>query len=564
MPLTLTGGARMGPLISVEDLRIGFVQGKALRAAVDGVSLCIAPGETLGLVGESGSGKSLTARAILGLTPPGAVQMAGRVMWQPPSAQPMDIARLPPNGPAIRALRGNRIAMIFQEPMASLSPVHTIGAQVATILRQHSDLRPRAIAEKVVDLLGSVGLPRPSQIARSYPHEVSGGMRQRAMIAMAISCDPDLLICDEPTTALDATTETLIMALLQDLQARRHMAMLFISHNIALVGQVADRVVVMKDGGIVEQGRTAQVLETPTQGYTRMLLDAVPRLDGQSATPRPEPERRAPLVRIAGLTKTFKGRSGFLQSAQPVQALAGIDLDIYPGETLALVGESGSGKSTLARCLMAAMPATSGVIEMRGAVGSRDVTALRGAARKAHWREVQMVFQDPFTSLNPRMTVLQCLAEPLRNFGIAVGRDAQTRVATMLGRVGLDPDMMYRYPHAFSGGQRQRICIARALIVEPVLVVGDEPVSALDVAVAAQIVDLFHRLKQDLGLTYLLITHDLAMVQKTADRVAVMHGGRLVEVGQTDRVFANPQADYTRQLLDAVPRLPARSLEVTG
>lgn len=549
----------MTDLLTINNLAIGFGKGDSAFKAVDGVSLSLAAKETIGLVGESGSGKSLTARAILGLTPPGAQRLSGEIVFRPKVGTPKEITALKPHGSAIRAIRGNQIAMIFQEPMASLSPVHTIGTQIATTLREHTDLGSRAVADRVIELLDQVRLPHPKALARQYPHELSGGMRQRAMIAMALSCNPVLLICDEPTTALDATTEAKIVELLQDLKERHDMAMLFLSHNIGLVANVSDRVLVMQQGRIVEEGRAARVLTAPQHPYTKMLLAAAPRLTtapserGQRVRPQPT----EPLVTLTGVSKVFAGRGGLFKKRSLTQAVTDVSFTLHQGETLALVGESGSGKTTTARMIMAAHPPTSGRIELRRPDKSFvSIPALRGAARKTIWRDVQMVFQDPYTSLNPRMTVGQILAEPLRNFGLAADGRIDERITEMLTKVGLDPAARHRFPHAFSGGQRQRIGIARALIVEPKLVIADEPVAALDVAIAAQVMSLFNELKRALGLTYLLITHDLSLVQKNADRVAVMQQGRLVELGATHEIFAAPQHAYTKELLAAVPRLP--------
>lgn len=597
-------------LLSIKDLTVGFDKDRQFIPIIQQLNLAIAPGETLGIVGESGSGKSMTARAIMGLLAPGLRVEKGDIVYHDLKDKSHAIHKLKQHGRAMRDLRGREIAMVFQEPMASLSPVHTIGVQITTTLLQHTDLNKKQAAERAVELLDDVGMAKPHDVARQYPHKLSGGMRQRAMIAMALSCAPRLLICDEPTTALDVTTEAQIVDLLQDLQAKHGTAIMFISHNIALVAEMSQRVIVMDKGCAVEAAPTIDLLARPQHPYTQRLLASMPALakpgetlsTSQIATSHrksiqkgyeiisnkeqyraanlaanresfhqvqpfiTEPDHLTDdttLLKVKGLTKNFPITAGILQrKVGSVDAVKQVDLTLIRGETLALVGESGSGKSTTAKLLMGAYPVSSGQIDMRQDDGSfKDITALKGADRKALWRDMQLIFQDPYMSLNPRMTVRELINEPLHNFGLETGKKADERIAELLTLVGLEPSMMDRYPHAFSGGQRQRLGIARALAVRPKIIIGDEPVSALDVSVAAQVLDLFNELKTKLGLTYLLITHDLSVVRHSADRVAVMYQGRIVEQNKTDALFDNPQHPYTKLLLSSIPKIVQTPIE---
>lgn len=597
-------------LLSIQNLTVGYDKDRVFIPLIKELNLEIAPGETLGIVGESGSGKSMTARAIMGLLAAGLRIDQGDIVYHDGAGNAHSIAGLKRNGKAIRALRGKEMAMVFQEPMASLSPVHTIGAQIATTLLQHTDLNKKQAANRAIELLDDVGMAKPAEVARQYPHRLSGGMRQRAMIAMALSCAPKLLICDEPTTALDVTTEAQIVDLLQDLQTRHRTAIMFISHNIALVSEMSQQLIVMDKGQAVETASTKALLAQPKHPYTQRLLASMPALakpgeilsvssktqsgdkslqkgyeiianKDQYRAENLETNRKrfkdvAPIIikpqittqddvllKIEGLTKSFPIKSGILQRhAGSVDAVKDVELALLKGETLALVGESGSGKSTTAKLIMGAYPVTSGSIMMNQNDGTmRNITDLKGADRKALWRDMQLIFQDPYMSLNPRMTVRELINEPLHNFGLEKGRKAQARIAELLTLVGLEPSMMDRYPHAFSGGQRQRLGIARALAVRPKIIIGDEPVSALDVSVAAQVLDLFNDLKQKLGLTYLLITHDLSVVRHSADRVAVMYQGRIVEQNETEALFDSPQHPYTKLLLSSIPKVVQKPIE---
>ncbi|MFB7473509.1 ABC transporter ATP-binding protein [Kitasatospora sp. NPDC056184] len=507
--------------------------------AVDGVGFELAAGDTLGLVGESGSGKSTTALALLHMLPAG-----GRITGGSVELAGQDLAALPES--ALRAVRGRRIAMVFQDPMSSLNPVLTVGKQLDEALRAHGthpDKRGRAA--RALELLDLVGIPDAAGRLRDHPHQFSGGQRQRIMIALALANDAEVLVADEPTTALDPTVQQQILRLLTRINRETGTALVVISHDLGVIAQTCRRLLVMRHGRIVESGDTAEVLTAPQHPYTKQLLAAVPRLEAPSeaaANSAPGPE---PLLTVTGLRKTYGPRR------RAVTALDGVDLVLHPGETLGLVGESGSGKSTLARALVQVHAPSGGEIRFRG----REFG--RGGERAAR-REVQLVFQDPYASLNPRMTAGQIVAEPLIAHGLGDRAARRRRVADLLEQVGLDPDSADRHPRAFSGGQRQRIGIARALAPEPSVLICDEPVSALDVSVQAQVLDLLARLQRDLGLALLFIAHDLAVVRQVSHRIAVMHRGRIVETGPADRVVTAPEHPYTAELLAAVPRLDAR------
>ena len=507
-------------MLAVRDLSVALPPGADRALAVDGVSLTVSAGEIVCVVGESGSGKSVMAGAILGLLPRG-LRPSGAIGFEG-----ADLLRATPA--AMRAVRGARIGMVFQEPMTALNPVMRVGEQVAEVFRVHG-LAP---GNRVAALLEAVGLPDPGRLLRAYPHTLSGGQRQRVVIAMALALEPALLIADEPTTALDVTTQKQVLALIRDVQRRRGMGVLFITHDFGVVAEIADRVAVMRHGVVVEQGAAADVLARPQHPYTQALIAAVP---GASRTPR-LPVTAPLLLRLTDVGRAFG----------TVQAVDGVSLDIRRGETLGVVGESGSGKSTLARCVVGLVPADRGSIVYDG-------TELRGLSR-AGWapmrRRIGMVFQDPFASLNPRRTVGAIVAEGLRAHRVP---DLDARVAALLARVHLDPGAARRYPHEFSGGQRQRIGIARALALEPELLIADEPVSALDVSVQAGILALLEELRMELGLAMLFITHDLRVAAQVCDRVAVMQSGRVVETGFTQEVFARPAHSYTRTLLASVP-----------
>ncbi|MBL6458138.1 ABC transporter ATP-binding protein [Belnapia sp. T6] len=521
------------PLLSLRGVSVRLPRGADREFALQDVDLDLAAGEILCVVGESGSGKSLTATAILGLLPaPRVTLAAGQILFEGE-----DLARLQPA--RLRAIRGARIGMIFQEPMTALNPLMPIGRQIAEVLEEHGGDTGR-----VTGLLEEVGIPDPPAAARAYPHELSGGQRQRAMIAMALAMEPRLLIADEPTTALDVTTQARILKLIREIQARRGTGVLFITHDFGVVAEIADRVAVMQRGRIVETGPASQVLEAPEHPYTRALIAAVPPL----LPPRRPPVAPGPAVlAVEDLRKTYRG-GGLFARRRSVEALRGVSFTLHRGETLGIVGESGSGKSTIARALVRLLPTDGGSITLDGA-------ELRTASRSAFrplTRRIQMVFQDPFASLNPRRRAGDLIAQGPRIHG-ASRAEARARAVRMLELVGLDPSAAGRFPHEFSGGQRQRIGLARALALEPAVLVADEPVSALDVSVQAQVLRLLAELKGRLSLSLVFITHDLRVAAQICDRILVMHRGEVVETGETGSLFAAPQHPYTRSLLASVP-----------
>ncbi|HET8728260.1 MAG TPA: ABC transporter ATP-binding protein [Alphaproteobacteria bacterium] len=526
-------------LLQVQELTIDLPAGGDRPHAVRDVSFDLHNGEVLCLVGESGSGKSVTASAIMGLLPKpyvrpsaGAIRFEGR-----------DLLGLSEDG--LRRIRGARIAMIFQEPMAALNPVMRVGDQVAELLWAHGMHSPAARARRVVELFDAVGLPDPDALRDAYPFRLSGGQRQRVMIAMALALEPSVLIADEPTTALDVTTQAQILALIRSIQLRRGIGVLFITHDFGVVAEIADRVAVMKDGGIVEMGAAEEVLNRPRHVYTSRLIAAVPRID---APERRDVEGAAPLLHLDGISKAYVTHRGLFARGRRVQALDDVSLRIRKGETLGLVGESGSGKSTLGRCIARLTDFDTGEIRFRGV----DLATLRPRAFRPYRQRIQMVFQDPYGSLNPRRKIGQIIMEgPLAN-GVDAPA-ARTRMVELLRLVGLDPAIVDRYPHEFSGGQRQRIAIARALALEPEILVADEAVSALDVSVQAQVLDLLADLRRQLDLAMLFVTHDLRVAMRICDTIAVMRSGRIVEYGPASEVFQSPQHDYTRALLEAIP-----------
>ena len=526
------------PVLDVQGLTVRLPAGADRVHAVENVSFAVAPGEIVCVVGESGSGKSVTAHAVMGLLPPGQLTAtAGRVLLEGD-----DLLRKSPT--EMRRIRGDRISMIFQEPMTALNPVMKVGDQIAEVLDIHTRLSERERRARVLDVMTSVHLPEPERLIDVYPHQLSGGQRQRIMIAAALVLDPVLLIADEPTTALDVTTQAQILKLIKELRARRNTGVLFITHDFGVVAEVAHRVVVMQHGRVVEQGRTEDVLRRPRDDYTRMLIRAVPSL---SPPPR-APAAAAPIVlQTTDLSKTYLAR-GFFAKRREVKAVKDVNLQVRRGETLGVVGESGSGKSTVARCIARLIEPTGGAILIEGA----DVARLGARALRPHRKRVQIVFQDPYRSLNPRRTVGAAITEGPMNFGMAES-EAATRARNLMRLVGLDPDALARFPHQFSGGQRQRICIARALAMEPELLVADEPVSALDVSVQAQVLELIDDVRKRFNLAVLFITHDLRVAAQVCDRIAVMHKGEVVEEGTTAAVFAAPKHAYTRALFDSAP-----------
>ncbi|GGH20382.1 ABC transporter ATP-binding protein [Alsobacter metallidurans] len=530
------------PLLSVDGLTLALPEDADRPNAVTDVSFSVARGEIVCLVGESGSGKSICAQTLMGLLPP-AIRRAGGAI----DFEGLDLLALEPE--AWRTLRGRRIAMIFQEPMTALNPVMRIGDQIAETFEAHGVGTPAERRERALALAGEVGLPDPARILQAYPHEISGGQRQRAMIAMALALEPALLVADEPTTALDVTTQAQILKLIRELQRRRRMGVVFITHDFGVVREIADTVVVLEKGRVVESGSAEEVLTQPRHPYTRALLDAIPSLDPAGST-RAEDQI---VCDVAGLTKTYASRSGLFGDTRVVHAVKDVSFHIRRGETLGLVGESGSGKSTVARLVMRLLDPDRGDIRIGGA----DLAGASGSALRTARRRVQMVFQDPFASLNPRRRIGLSIADG----PIASGTPravALEEARALLELVGLDPRAANRYPHEFSGGQRQRIGIARALALKPDLIVADEPVSALDVSVQKHVLGLLDDIKTRLRLSMLFITHDLHVAAQVCDRIAVMRRGEIVEVRLASELFASPEHPYTRELLAAALSLPPR------
>ena len=545
------------PVLEVRDLITHFPTRSGVVKAVDGVSFTVLAGRTLCIVGESGSGKSVTARSILQIVDePGRI-VSGSMMLHRPDRGTVDLARLGARSRAIREVRGRDIAMIFQEPMSSLSPVHTVGDQITEVLLLHLGLSKVAARARCIELLGQVEIPAPEKAIDRYTFEFSGGMRQRVMIAMALACNPLLLIADEPTTALDVTTQAEILALIRKLQEQHGMAVMFITHDMGVVAEIADEVVVMYQGRVVETGPVDRIFHAAQHEYTRRLIGSVLKLE-QKAEIRlkrlPLDKDAVPVLEVRGLTMQF----GPVKS--PFKALDDVGLVVRPGETLGIVGESGSGKTTMGRCLMGVYRPTAGNIVYRRVDGSTiDILQAGKAELRAYQRDIRMVFQDPVGSLNPRMTVAQIIGEPLLVNGIAKGRALDERVAGLLELVGLEPAWRERYPHAFSGGQRQRIGIARAVALNPRIIVADEATSALDVSLRSQMLDLMMELQDRLGLSYVFISHDIGVIRYMCDRVAVMFRGRIVETGTAAQVCDAPTHAYTQALLSAIPRPDPRA-----
>jgi len=583
--------ASVRDLLRIRDLRVSFVLPEGRLEAVRGVSFRVPAGKTVALVGESGSGKSVVSQAIMGILPRTARIDSGRILFHDPvlaadRAEGMiDIAALPPDSPQMRAIRGARISIIFQEPMTSLSPVHTVGNQICEALRLHRTVGAAEGETLVKEMLHLVGFPDPVKAMKTYPFELSGGLRQRAMIAMALVCRPALLIADEPTTALDVTIQAQILKLLKDLQGELGMAVLIITHDLGVVANVADEVVVMYHGEVMESGPLEDIFRAPQHPYLKALLRAVPRFHmkpgerlvpireikqqgdtaflSKEATPSAPPAGSAegPLLKVEHVSKRYAIRKGGLLGGGHAGSLLAVDdvsFTVRRGECLGLVGESGCGKTTLSKMILRALRPDEGSITFTeyGAAGEgkeTDVLALGGDALMEFRKKIQFVFQDPFSSLNPRMTVGEILAEPLVIHRIGTAAERRRIVEELMGVVGLNRQHIRRYPHSFSGGQRQRIGIARALALRPQLLICDEPVSALDVSIQAQILNLLKDLQRNLGLTYIFISHNLAVVDYIADRIAVMCRGRLVEVAPRAQLFRNPVHPYTQSLLAAVP-----------
>lgn len=540
----------MRPLLSVEDLSIGFGGGEPV---VRNVSFEVRPGETLALVGESGSGKTVTCRAVLRILPRAARIHSGTIQLNG-SAGMQELSALSER--QMRNVRGNTISMIFQEPMHSLSPLHRIGNQVSEVLWLHGRTREAAARKIVLECFERVGFPDPERAYYSYPFELSGGMRQRAMIAMAMVAKPDLLIADEPTTALDVTTQAQVLGLMKELQRDTGMAMILVTHDLGVVANMAEQVVVMHKGRVMEAGAAEPLLRSPAHPYTQQLFNAAPAIPAhpQAAPELPQDDL---ILQMKSVSKTYTMRAGkSWQAETKIHACRGVDFALQRGKTLAIVGESGSGKTTAARIALGAeLPDPGGEVLFRATPQSEAIAVhqMSRAARTAFQREAQMVFQDPYSSLSPRMRILDALCEPLEIHGIGSKSERRERAEQMLQLVGLGPDMLMRYPHAFSGGQRQRLSIARALMLDPSLLVCDEPTSALDVSVQDQILRLLEEIRDREKLSYLFISHDLAVVARIADEVAVMRGGLVVEQAPPDTLFHNPKHPYTKALIAAQP-----------
>ena len=563
------------PIARFENLKVEFQTQDGPVEAVKGVSFDIAAGETVAIVGESGSGKSVSSLSLMRLVEYGGGEISdGRLLFDRGDAGQVDLRTM--DAKDMRAIRGREIGMIFQEPMTSLNPVFTIGRQLIEGLRLHMGMSKVAARNRAIDLLRQVRIPEAERRLGQYPHELSGGMRQRVVIAMALACEPRLLIADEPTTALDVTIQAEILGLMNKLKKDTGTAVLFITHDMAVVAQMADRVVVMFRGEKVEEGRVEDIFENPQHPYTQNLLAAVPKLGEMRGEPTPKPlsligqpeksligsvpPTQEVLLDVRNLTTRFNVKGGFFRrTVARVHALENVSFSIKKGATLSLVGESGSGKSTCGRSILRLEEPQSGSIRL----GNTDILALNSAGLRDARRDMQMVFQDPFASLNPQMTLADQVAEPLKNYNMAQGSELMDRVARLFDRVELPRAFMRRFPHELSGGQRQRIAIARALALNPKLLIADEAVSALDVSVQAQVLNLMLELQAELGISMLFISHDMAVVERVSHHVAVMYLGRIVEMGTRQEVFEDPRHEYTKTLMAAVPVADPRQRTLT-
>ncbi|MDR3395967.1 MAG: dipeptide ABC transporter ATP-binding protein [Pandoraea sp.] len=560
-------------VLDVSGITVQFATSERVVTAVRDLSFHVDRGETLAIVGESGSGKSVTSLAAMRLVENGGGTITqGSMIMRRRNGKLVDLTRA--SGRTMRSIRGADMAMIFQEPMTSLNPVFPVGEQIAESIRLHQGKDAASARAEALRMLELVRIPEARRVLGRFPHQLSGGMRQRVMIAMALSCKPGLLIADEPTTALDVTIQAQILQLIRALQEEMHMGVVFITHDMGVVAEVADRVLVMHRGDKVEEGPSREIFAAPRERYTQALLSAVPRLgsmhgtdvparfpllrydapaDAKPAAETPQPAIKTdagPILRVKDLVARFDVPSGFFgQVKQRVHAVERVSFDLYPGETLGLVGESGCGKSTTGRALLRLVASQGGSIEF----GGKPIQDLAGRALQTLRRDIQFIFQDPFASLDPRLTVGFSIMEPLLVHGVASGAEAERRVAELLDRVGLPADYAQRYPHEFSGGQRQRIAIARALALKPKVVIADESVSALDVSVQAQIINLMLDLQKEFGIAFLFISHDMAVVERISHRVAVMYLGQIVEIGPRRAIFENPQHAYTKKLMSAVP-----------
>ncbi len=577
-------------MLQVQTLSVSFQTRAGWVSAIESVSFELPAGQTLGIVGESGSGKSVTSLAIMRLlpTPPARISQ-GEIWFDSPSLGRINLLTLPEK--SMQHLRGNEIAMIFQEPMTSLNPVFTCGDQVVEAIRLHQKLSFKEAKERTLALFEEVRLPNPSRIFSAYPHQLSGGQKQRVMIAMAIACNPRLLIADEPTTALDVTVQKTILELLQDLQAKHNMSLIFISHDLGVIGEICDRVLVMYRGRIVEEGPTREIFSYPKDPYTRGLIACRPPLDRRlhrlptlsdflknpekltveealrTETVSEEAYRqrqtnlaqKPPILEVKNLCVYFPIQKGiFGRTVGYVKAVEDVSFTVYPGETVGLVGESGSGKTTTGRAILRLIEPTDGQIWFEG----QEISRLPIQALRPLRKHIQIIFQDPYSSLNPRLTVGSTLTEPMLFHGLApTAKEAQERAIALLEQVGLEPDHFYRYPHEFSGGQRQRIAIARALAVEPKFIICDESVSALDVSVQAQVLNLLLDLQEKYALSYIFISHDLSVVKFMSDRLLVMNQGQVVESGYAEDIYRHPEHEYTQRLIEAIPKGRLRDIE---
>ena len=555
-------------ILDVLGLNISFGENKQETTVVHDIDFSLYENEILAIVGESGSGKSVTSKAIMGLLSDKNTHIKGGINFE-------ETSLLSLSSKEFAKLRGNDIAMIFQEPMSALNPSLTCGFQVAEILLHHKKVSASEVKKEVLQLFEKVKLPRPQDMYTSYPHQISGGQVQRVVIAMAIACKPKLLIADEPTTALDVTVQKEILQLLKDLQRQTGMSMLFISHDLALVCELADRVLVMYKGDIVEKGTVKEIFEAPKKPYTKALLGSRPTLDvrykilptiasikdnsfiPQSITSQQRAKKhqkiytKTPLLRVENVAKSYFSKVGIFGQKQEIKAVNGISFDVFEGETLGLVGESGCGKSTLGKVILQLEKATKGSIFYKG----KEITSLKSKDLRSLRKDIQLVFQDPYSSLHPRKIIGQAIIEPMEVHGIGSSKKQRKEKAMeLLSRVGLEASYFHRYPHQLSGGQRQRVGIARTIAMEPKLVICDESVSALDISVQAQVLNLLNELKEDFGFTYIFISHDLAVVKYMADQLLVMNKGAIEEIGDADEIYANPVKQYTKKLIDSIPK----------
>ena len=557
------------PILSVRDLRVTFKSASGLNEVLHGISYQLYANEILGIVGESGSGKSVASLAVMGLLPlKSGVTISGEIIFN--SDNVIDYSQK-----QLETIRGRKIAMIFQEPMSALNPSICCGKQVEEILLQHSCITKKEAKEEVIRLFSAVKIPEAKTTYKKYPHEISGGQQQRVMIAMAIACKPEILIADEPTTALDVTVQKEIIALLKTLQQDYKMSVIFISHDLALVSDIADRIVVMYKGDIVEKGDTKSVFKNPQKEYTKALIGARPTLKGRlkklptisdflsgiipraliAKTAREEKHKNiygsAPLLEVINLEKTYYSKASFFGTKTALKAVDNVSFKVYSGETLGLVGESGCGKSTLGKAILQLDKATAGTIKYKG----KDITNLSKKALRTLRKEIQIIFQDPYASLNPRLTVGKAIMEPMKVHGLfSSDNERKARTIEILEKVGLEAAHFDRYPHEFSGGQRQRIGIARTIAVQPQLIICDESVSALDISVQAQVLNLLNTLKEDYGFTYIFISHDLSVVKFMSDQLMVMNKGKIEEIGEADSIYESPQKEYTKTLIEAIPK----------